>query len=58
MRRAKVDATKFDLTFPCPICQYRIPPSELRHVDGEHIRCPKCGKDVPYLPAENCPKTS
>ena len=48
MRRAKPDPTKFDLTFPCPECGYRIKPSELLRVDGEKVRCPACKKDVLY----------
>jgi DNA-directed RNA polymerase subunit RPC12/RpoP len=35
----------FDLTIRCTHCDYRIPPAELLRIDGEHIRCPKCGKD-------------
>jgi DNA-directed RNA polymerase subunit RPC12/RpoP len=48
MRRTRTDPTKFDLTHPCPHCGYKIPPRELLHIDGEHIRCPKCGKDSVY----------
>ena len=58
MRRARSDPKTFDLTYPCPVCGYKIPPREILHVDGQNIRCPQCGKNVPYLPAKNCPKTS
>ena len=50
MRRSgKIDLSKFDLTAPCPACGYRIPPSELLHVDGIHIRCPKCKAEFVYI---------
>jgi predicted RNA-binding Zn-ribbon protein involved in translation (DUF1610 family) len=48
MRRKRTDISTFDFTFPCTHCGYRIPPNELLRVDGEHVRCPKCGKDSDY----------
>ena len=48
-RNGKIDAKKFDLSFPCAACGYKIPPRELLHVDGERVRCPKCGKDSVYI---------
>jgi DNA-directed RNA polymerase subunit RPC12/RpoP len=48
MRRPKPDITKYDLTFPCSHCGYKIPPRELMRIDGEHVRCPKCGKEIVY----------
>ena len=44
MRRSRPDITKYDFTFPCAHCGYKIPPSELLRVDGEHVKCPKCGQ--------------
>jgi predicted RNA-binding Zn-ribbon protein involved in translation (DUF1610 family) len=44
MRRKRPDIKKYDFTFPCQHCGYKIPPRELLHVDGEHIKCPKCGQ--------------
>ena len=49
MRRPKIDIGKYDFTFPCAHCGYKIPPRELLRVDGEHVRCPKCGKDSQYI---------
>jgi predicted RNA-binding Zn-ribbon protein involved in translation (DUF1610 family) len=49
MRRQKVDPKAFDLTCPCPGCGYKIPPAEILRVDGENIRCPKCGLDFLYI---------
>ncbi|MBS1803537.1 MAG: hypothetical protein JST28_09220 [Acidobacteria bacterium] len=46
--RRKIDIKSFDLTFPCIHCGYKIPPSEILHIDGIHVRCPKCGKDSEY----------
>jgi DNA-directed RNA polymerase subunit RPC12/RpoP len=47
MRRSRrIDPKSFDLTTECPECHYKIPPSELLHVDGERIRCPHCKQDV------------
>ncbi|MBV9341927.1 MAG: hypothetical protein JO159_13715 [Acidobacteria bacterium] len=28
----------------CPQCAAKIPPEERKHVDTEHLECPKCGK--------------
>jgi hypothetical protein len=46
MRRKKPDPSTYDLTHPCPLCGYKIPPGEILHIDGEHILCPKCGKGI------------
>lgn len=48
MRRKRSDPKTFDLTHPCPLCGYKIPPSELIHTNGEHVRCPKCGQESGY----------
>ena len=37
----KIKASLFTL---CTECGYKIPPAELRRIDGERYRCPKCGK--------------
>jgi predicted Zn finger-like uncharacterized protein len=49
--RFRPDITKYDLTFSCPECGYKIKPSEILRVDGERVRCPACKKDVLY---SNC----
>ena len=36
------DPKSFYLTHPCPNCGYETPPSQILHVDGEHIKCPNC----------------
>jgi predicted RNA-binding Zn-ribbon protein involved in translation (DUF1610 family) len=51
MRRKRTGPKTFDLTHLCPICGYKIPPSELVHTDGVHIKCPKCGQESVYGPA-------
>jgi predicted RNA-binding Zn-ribbon protein involved in translation (DUF1610 family) len=51
MRRKRPDPKRFDLTHTCPVCGYKIPPSEIMHTDGEHIRCPKCGQESVYGPS-------
>jgi hypothetical protein len=33
----------FDLTLPCALCGYAIPPTELLHVGWHDIKCPACG---------------
>lgn len=48
MPRKRSDPLSFDLTHQCPLCGYKIPPSELIHVDGENILCPACWKESPY----------
>jgi predicted Zn finger-like uncharacterized protein len=53
MRRPRPDPTKFDLTFRCPECGYKIKPSEIRFVDGEHVKCPQCGKLTLYIPKKS-----
>jgi hypothetical protein len=52
MRRKCLDPHSFDLTLSCPLCGYKIPPSELTHIDGVSILCPACGKESPYLTAK------
>jgi DNA-directed RNA polymerase subunit RPC12/RpoP len=50
MRRGRrVDPSSFDLRHACPACGYKIPPNELLHVDGDNIRCPKCGVETKYI---------
>ena len=36
----KIKASLFTL---CTECGYKIPPAEERRIDGERMRCPKCG---------------
>jgi predicted RNA-binding Zn-ribbon protein involved in translation (DUF1610 family) len=36
----KVKASLFAL---CTECGHKIPPGEYRRIDGERLRCPKCG---------------
>jgi hypothetical protein len=36
----KIKASLFTL---CTECCYKIPPAEERRIDGERMRCPKCG---------------
>ena len=48
MRRPKPDISKYDFTFECSHCGFKIPPRELLRTDGEHIRCPKCGQVSVY----------
>jgi hypothetical protein len=33
----------FDLTLPCALCEYAIPPNELLHVGWHDVMCPACG---------------
>jgi len=49
MRRTRTDPKTFDLTFPCSHCGYKIPPSEFRLIDAEHVRCPQCGNESVYV---------
>jgi hypothetical protein len=50
MRRSgRVVVTAADLATICTACQYPIPPSEIVHVDGERLRCPKC--EAEFVPA-------
>jgi predicted RNA-binding Zn-ribbon protein involved in translation (DUF1610 family) len=51
MRRKRSDPHSFDLTHPCPLCGYKISPSELIRTDGVNILCPACRKESPYLTA-------
>jgi hypothetical protein len=36
------DPKSFDLTTECPLCGYKIPPSELLRTGWASIKCPKC----------------
>jgi DNA-directed RNA polymerase subunit RPC12/RpoP len=33
---------RFDLSLPCPLCGYKIQPSELVRLAAHLIRCPQC----------------
>jgi hypothetical protein len=57
MRRARPDPRTFDLTHTCPLCGYKIKPSELLHIDGERILCPSCKQPSVYITAKG-PTTS
>ena len=48
MRRTRTDPKSFDLTHPCPVCGYKIPPAEILHIDGTHICCPRCKSETEY----------
>jgi predicted RNA-binding Zn-ribbon protein involved in translation (DUF1610 family) len=50
-KRGTIDSAKFDLSYPCPKCGYRIPPTQIFHTDATHILCPACGEEVVYLKA-------
>jgi hypothetical protein len=41
--RAAQSLKIFDLTLPCALCGYAIPPNELLHVGWHDIKCPACG---------------
>jgi endogenous inhibitor of DNA gyrase (YacG/DUF329 family) len=45
MRRSpRIDPRSFDLTTPCPVCGYAIPPAELLRVGWHLVQCPACYK--------------
>jgi len=33
----------FDFSLPCPLCGYKIQPSELMRLAARITQCPKCG---------------
>ena len=35
----------FDLTTPCTLCGYKIPPNELMRTGWYTLKCPKCEKE-------------
>jgi len=35
----------FDLTTPCTLCGYKIPPIELLRTGWYTVKCPKCEKE-------------
>lgn len=42
MRSRRVDPKSLDLTTPCPLCGYRIPPAEILRVGYHLVKCPRC----------------
>jgi hypothetical protein len=42
-RSRRTDPKSFDLTLPCALCGYAIPPNELLHVGWHDIKCSACG---------------
>ena len=44
MRRPARKPPVFDLTIPCALCGYKIPPNELLRTGWSTIKCPKCAK--------------
>jgi hypothetical protein len=48
MKRKRIDLHSLDFSKPRPAHGYNIPPAELSRIDGEKIRCPKCGDEFVY----------
>lgn len=43
MRHSRhIDPKTLDLTTPCPLCGYRIPPAEIMRVGNHLANCPRC----------------
>jgi predicted RNA-binding Zn-ribbon protein involved in translation (DUF1610 family) len=44
-RQSKLDLAKIraSLFMLCPLCGHKIHPSERLWLDGERLKCPKCG---------------
>jgi ribosomal protein S27AE len=45
-RKQKINREKVQapLNTLCPKCNYSIPPAEIRRVDFDTMKCPKCGE--------------
>lgn len=56
--RRQLDPKSLDLTIPCPLCGYRIPPAEILRTGWSTIRCSGCGKDFDSMAGEKPPSTS
>ena len=52
-RKGKInlEKVKASLSIVCTECGYGIEPAELKRIDTEHIRCPKCG--AAFSPGRN-----
>ncbi len=50
--RNKINLEKVKASFftVCTECGYKIQSGEWRHVEGERLRCPKCG--AAFIPAQ------
>lgn len=42
MARRRTPPQQLDLTTKCPVCQYAIPPAEVRRISFDDMQCPKC----------------
>jgi ribosomal protein S27AE len=55
-KKQKINLAKVlaSLNTSCPRCGYSIGPAERRHVDFEHVECPKCHERfIPVLPSHS-----
>jgi hypothetical protein len=41
-KKINLDNVRASLATPCPYCGHEITPAELRRIDFNHVRCPKC----------------
>jgi DNA-directed RNA polymerase subunit RPC12/RpoP len=48
----------FDLTLPCPICGYRIPPSEILRLANHIVQCPSCKQPFDQMQGKKPASTS
>lgn len=59
MRRTRrIDPRSFDLSAPCPLCGYRIPPGEIMGTSWSLIHCPSCGQGFDSMPEKKPPSAT
>jgi uncharacterized Zn finger protein len=49
---------RFDLSLPCPLCGYKIQPSEVVRLASHLIRCPQCNGIFDHLGKKKPQSTS
>lgn len=55
---AKRRAKDFDLTTPCTLCGYKIPPNELMRTSFSKANCPQCKREFEIKMPDHPQRTS
>jgi DNA-directed RNA polymerase subunit RPC12/RpoP len=58
LRVRRIDPRTFDLTFPCPLCGYRIPPAEILRLTFNIVQCSSCKQPFDQMQGKKPVSTS
>jgi hypothetical protein len=58
LRSRRIDPRSFDLTLPCPLCGYDIPPAEILRLAFDIVQCPVCKQPFDQMQGKKPVSTS